>query len=186
MPVETVFLIGSETRLIVTTTNLLAVLDVSQFLASLDKAYVCLRQFESFAHNAARYAQPPLVIEDLILRVLNIKVEGLMIGRIRVESPGIWEFIGKLFPFEVIRKGLNDRHERKKDESYRNSQEEKRLRLENMSRETGVVRERIDLLRSAGFPEDAIQELVKTFITEPLIELQDNSRISHEAFIEGE
>ena len=31
------------------------------------------------------------------------------------ESPGFWEFLGSLNPLEVIRRYLNDRHERAKD-----------------------------------------------------------------------
>jgi hypothetical protein len=55
----------------------------------------------------------------------------LVVSRVRLSSPGFWEFFGGLNPFEVLRKYLNDRHERRKDREYRSEAERQRLELQN-------------------------------------------------------
>jgi hypothetical protein len=55
----------------------------------------------------------------------------LVVSRVELSSPGFWEFFGSLNPLEVLRKYLNDRHERRKDDEYRSDAERQRLELEN-------------------------------------------------------
>ena len=45
--------------------------------------------------------------------------EQLILSAVKLTSPGFREFSGTLNPLEVLRKYLNDRHERRKDHEYR-------------------------------------------------------------------
>jgi hypothetical protein len=42
------------------------------------------------------------------------RAEQLILASVSINSPGYWDFIGALNPLEVLRKYLNDRHERQK------------------------------------------------------------------------
>lgn len=97
--------------------------------------------------------------------------ERIRIHRVSVRSPGFWEFAGSLNPLEVLRKYAADRHERMKDESYRNAAEAERLRLENEKLKTDVVRDQIKLLRDLGIPEDRIVALLNRHLVAPLSDL---------------
>jgi hypothetical protein len=55
----------------------------------------------------------------------------LIVSRVELSSPGFWELLGSRTPLEVLRKYLNDRHERGKDRDYRSDAERQRLELEN-------------------------------------------------------
>lgn len=59
----------------------------------------------------------------------------LSLGRVILNSPGFWEFVGGLNPLEQIRIYLSERHERKKDNEYRNDAECRRLHAEAVIRE---------------------------------------------------
>jgi hypothetical protein len=72
---------------------------------------------------------------------------------------------------EVIRKFLNDRHERKKDRAYREAKEKERLSLENELLRTKAVSERLELARQMGIPNDYLVPLVERLLYEPLDEL---------------
>ena len=94
--------------------------------------------------------------------------DGLIIEAVRLESPGFWDFLGKLNPLEVTRKYLNDRHERRKDREYRESAERRKLELENLKLENEVIRERIDMARSVGVSEKELSPLFDTLVANPL------------------
>ena len=51
------------------------------------------------------------------------RAEQIVLDSVQLNSPGFWEFMGSLNPLEVLRKYLNDRHERRKDHDYRESAE---------------------------------------------------------------
>ena len=42
------------------------------------------------------------------------RTEQLILSAVSLTSPGFWEFLGTLNPLDVLRKYLNDRHERRK------------------------------------------------------------------------
>ena len=96
----------------------------------------------------------------------RIKLKGVIL-----HSPGAWDFLGTLNPLEVIRKYLNDKHERQKDRDYRSPFERRKLELENLSLETKVIRERIELAREAGIPENQITYIVSELLEAPLRQL---------------
>lgn len=84
----------------------------------------------------------------------------LELGIVQFESPGFWEFLGALNPLEQIRQYLNDRHERKKDNEFRNRAEEKKLELENERLAAQVFSERVDGLAKAGFSNEDIRRII--------------------------
>ncbi len=113
--------------------------------------------------------------------------ERLVLHRVRVESPGFWDFLGKLNPLEVLRQYLSDRHERRKDKAYREGFEAERMRLDNERLKTQVVNEQADLLREHGVPEDRIREALVRHLIGPLKEIdrfQDSHLIAGARIIE--
>lgn len=92
----------------------------------------------------------------------------LILQGARLQSPGFWDFLGKLNPLEVMREYLNDRHERRKDRDYRERAEKEKLWLDNLRRKNTVVRERIELARQLGATEQDLAPLLKVLVHEPL------------------
>jgi hypothetical protein len=79
---------------------------------------------------------PPRRYWSPFLGMGTVRVEGdvgsrLIVSRVVLESPGFWEVFGSLNPLEVLRKYLNDRHERSKDRNYRSDAEHERLAIAN-------------------------------------------------------
>jgi hypothetical protein len=70
-----------------------------------------------------------------------IAADRLIVHRVVLRSPGFWEVFGSLNPLEVVRKFLNDHHERRKDRDYREGAERRRLEIENALGELEVVGE---------------------------------------------
>ena len=95
----------------------------------------------------------------------------LRLSAVFIHSPGFWEFAGALNPLETIRKYINDRHERKKDEAYRTRLEADRLRLENEKLKLDVVKEKVDILRSIGIPDERIRETLNSHVFEPFAQI---------------
>lgn len=97
--------------------------------------------------------------------------EQLVLVRVHLGSPGVWEFLGTLNPLEVIRQYLKDGHERRKDLAYRNNAEARRLYLENLERETKVFRERVQLAKDLGATERELTPMRNELIYGPLTRL---------------
>ena len=89
----------------------------------------------------------------------------------RLQSPGFWEFLGRLSPLEVVRQYLADRHERRKDREYREAEEKRRLRLENELLENRVMRERIGIARDLGATKKDLAPLLNELVFKPLQQL---------------
>lgn len=103
----------------------------------------------------------------------------LRLYRISVNSPGWVDVIGKINHLETLRQYLNDRNERRKDLTYRDSAERDRLDLENQKRaieleklKTAVVSERIKVLKEISVPEDKIRQAVMSYFFQPVEELE--------------
>lgn len=94
--------------------------------------------------------------------------EQLVLSAVSLNSPGFWEFMGALNPLEVIRKYLNDRHERRKDREYSEPAERRRLALDNLSVETRVISERVRLAKELGATERDLASLLNELIYKPL------------------
>jgi uncharacterized membrane protein len=104
----------------------------------------------------------------------------LQLSKISIESPGFWEFIGTLNPLQQIREYLKDRHERNKDNKYRSRQEEEQGDLDTIMKREGIISQRIDILRKAGYSDTEIRQFINVMIVKPLNLLggqQDNQLI---------
>jgi hypothetical protein len=106
--------------------------------------------------------------EELVLPEDRIQIASIII-----KSPGFWEFLGNVNPLEVIRKYLCDRHERKKDEAYRNQLEKERGELENEKLRTQIVQDKVNILKNLGVPEEKIRKALFEHVIKPLGKLDD-------------
>ena len=120
--------------------------------------------------RAVRYVRdwPPTVDE---VSSLVPHSEQLVLSAVKLSSPGFWEFLGKLNPLEVMRQYLNDRHERRKDREYRESAEERRLRLENLKLENEVISGRIRIAKELGATDRDLAPLLNELVNKPLLSL---------------
>jgi hypothetical protein len=94
--------------------------------------------------------------------------ERLVLAHVRLQSPGYWDFIGQLNPFEVLRRYLNDRHEQRKDHEYRESAEERKLKLENLKLKNEVIEGRIKLAKQLGATDHDLAPLLNELVYRPL------------------
>ena len=176
----------SDTRLRVNTEKLGDIRDIIRYLQDLEKAYNHLYAFDFIISDAKRRhkklnesqyssrgtSKPVRTIpsirkpEEVVLPDDRIQLTSIVI-----KSPGFWEFLGNINPLEVLRKYLCDRHERKKDDSYRNQQEKERGELENEKLRTQVVQDKVKILKELGVPEEKIRKVVFEHVIRPLGEL---------------
>jgi len=112
----------------------------------------------------------------------DLHMTPLQLRRVVLQSPGYWEFLGKLNPLEVIRVYLNDRHARLKDASYRNRLEEEKLTIENNLLKVKLISDLVDAARKAGLSRTEISALIRDNALVPLLRLealQDKGVISN-------
>jgi hypothetical protein len=104
--------------------------------------------------DLSRDAAPPLVLQS-----------------VRLESPGEWIFLGAANALGVLRKYLNDRHERRRDREYREPAARERLRLENEILENEVLSGQIRNLKEMGVTTEDLRPLVRQLAVRPLVSL---------------
>lgn len=107
----------------------------------------------------------------MILPANRLVLSGAELG-----SPGFWEFLGSMNPLEIIRKYLQDRHERRKDLEYRNEQERREKEVEILLDVTELMEKCIELAKRAGAPSYIVASLFNELVGRPLAalgELQD-------------
>jgi len=124
------------------------------------------------ARRVVYLSWPP---ERAQIATLVTRRERLILHAVRLESPGVWEFLGSLNPLEVIRKYLNDRHQRKKDRNYRDAAEQQKLKLENERAylenellKNRIIDERLQILRDRGFSDRDWSSLLNELLYKPL------------------
>ena len=174
--------------------------EVTSFLSDLETAYIALYWMDKISHHLPKFpldylhflyfpfaplgvpGQARLVTEDVPPR------DRLVMTRVRIESPGFWEFLGALNPLQQIREYLNDRHKRRQDREFREAAEKERLELENellrrqiYETENAALRERIEILRKLGYSDEDIDRMIWSSVGVPLSRLgkhQDTGLIS--------
>jgi hypothetical protein len=99
------------------------------------------------------------------------KNQALILSGVRLESPGSWKLLGVSDALEVVRKYLNDRHERRKDKQYREATDEEKRRLENELLRTNVLSQRIKVAKEMGATEGDLAPLLGQLLYDPLDEL---------------
>ena len=117
--------------------------EIRNLLDAIETAYQAVARVEVAAESllqtfewAERYGPPlrywsPAWLSQTPLPSSLAAADPLVVSRVELSSPGFWEFFGSRTPLEVLRKYLNDRHERRKDDDYRSDAERRRLDLEN-------------------------------------------------------
>ncbi len=161
--------------------------EMADFLDALNASYQAIARIELVAYSGLaaaealrRYGFPPYpapwLTNSTRLSDNAIAAEPLIVHRVVLESPGIWEFLGTLNPLEVLRKYLNDRHERRKDRNYREKAESRSLEIENALAELEVVKRLAELEREFGpgaIPEDVKRRLWAAEVRKPLERLAE-------------
>lgn len=109
--------------------------------------------------NRVRFSDPDEMVpaeSQLLLKSANFN------------SPGFWDFLGKLNPLEVMRLYLNDRHERMKDKKYREGHENEKLWLENELLKNEVFGGRLRVLKEMGVTDEEMSILKNRLLHGPL------------------
>lgn len=160
--------------------------DVYKYLNALEYAYNCAYVLDSITQQAEelarQYETPPIPLRNLLWGNWwppnAEKVAGLVPDRDRLKlrgvelnSPGFWDFMGKLNPLEVLRQYLNDRHEQRKDREYREPAEARKLELENELLQIEVFEKKLQLLRDMGANDQDLSLLKDQLLNQPLQQL---------------
>lgn len=177
------------------------VVDIREYLEATENAYNGLYAFDLIVNEAKSRAAnvEPLSWRSAARRPrINVRrirraeavvlpEDRLQLRAVAFQSPGFWDFLGALNPLETLRKYLQDRHERRRDRTYREPLEAERMVLENQKLKTEVVKEQVELLRSIGVPEEKIREALTAHVVLPLERLdrhQDSGLIQTAALVE--
>ena len=99
----------------------------------------------SWRYNSRR--KPPALNPTRKFSELLLPDEKLVIHKVNIASPGIWEFLGTLNPLQQLREYAKDRHERRKDKEWREGEEQRQMSLENQRREQEVKRAELENIR---------------------------------------
>ena len=167
--------------------------EVTSFLADLEQAYLALYRLDGLSLELRRlrrrwplelflgmgYPASPHSFGGGALDANQVPPrDRLFLHRVRIESPGFWEFLGALNPLQQIREYLNDRHKRRQDKEFREAAEKEKLQLENelirrqiYEKENAIFRERVELLRDMGYDNDEIDGLIWGSVGAPLAKL---------------
>jgi hypothetical protein len=99
----------------------------------------------SWRYNSRR--KPPALNPTRKFSDLVLPDEKLIVHRVNIGSPGIWEFIGTLNPLQQLREYAKERHERRKDKEWREAEEQRQMSLENQKREQEVKKAELENIR---------------------------------------
>ena len=91
--------------------------------------------------------KPPALNPTRKFSDLVLPDEKLIVHKVNVESPGVWEFLGALNPLQQLREYAKERHERRKDKEWREAEEQRQMELENQRREQEVKRAELENIR---------------------------------------
>lgn len=145
-----------------------SVAEISAFLSDLENAYLALYTLElelllqvrrpwPFPYPSPFLGSPRFV--PLTTDALPPDAR-LTLERVRIESPGAWEFLGSLNPLQQIREYLKDRHSRRQDREYRENLEKEKLELENEVLRNTVLKQRIETMRDIGIDDTHIRDVI--------------------------
>ncbi len=149
--------------------------DVASTLRTLDTAYSQIYRFLHVDPDRSTQAPALMAGSDGSSRRIYPPIPNSarpIVLRIRFASDGHWDILGLGSVLEVIRKGINDHEERKKDRAYRNEAEQTRLDLENGARVQDLLERTIATMRTLGLSEEEIRESIADQITRPLNSLR--------------
>jgi formylglycine-generating enzyme required for sulfatase activity len=159
--------------------------DVHKYLNALEHAYNCAYVLETITQQAEELANQytnmpfPIPLRNLLwgswwppspekVAGLIPSEDRLKLKGVELNSPGFWDFMGKLNPLEVLRQYLNDRHKQRKDGQYRESAEARKLELENKLLELQVVKQKLQLLKDMGASNQDLSLIRDQLLYRPL------------------
>ena len=165
----------------------IAAFEASEFISAIDDCYRGLSFFEDFIDEfggrrrgyTRRFFHPEIPFYFFRENWREFPPEflwrekRLVLQTARFESPGFWEFLGKLNPLEQIRLYLNDRHERRKDNEYRKRQEEEAADWAIEAQKTEVMRKKVELAKEMGATDEEIRMLFRSAVEPSLQRLFD-------------
>lgn len=143
--------------------------EVVDFLNSLRCAYAAIDSFLTATVPSTYYSSQRFA--ESWFQEGRQPTQDLVLYRGLFQSPGFWEVLGNLNPLKVICDYLQQRHERRKDDEYRNRAEEQRLALENAILQNEVVQKRVTILREIGVPDEEIRAILTKHVASPLEQL---------------
>ena len=160
--------LGGEGILHVEMQDDLTITEFSELLTEFNNAYSSIRfLLRKFSSNESDLYQllsfPPVQPLPTLAQPILSKAQ--------FNSPGFWEALGNLNPFKIICDYLQQKHERKKDNDYRNRLEEQRLALENLKLRNELIDQQIKSMKEVGFSDEEIKELLSNYIGDPLEKL---------------
>lgn len=164
--------------------------EFAELFSVLDKLYkhmIVLDIISREAERKSRVKNDQKFSSIPVVKILESQVktsERLKLYRIKINSPGYLDVLGQLKILENLRGFINERHERKKDNEYRNDSERKRLELENAAKEiensrnkTALIEQQMQLLSSYGVPESKIRDALMSHLEKPIDAINHQSEI---------
>lgn len=160
--------------------------DARQLLLAVEHAYNCLLIFHAATapSGAGTSWLPNPAFEIQSVESMVLPSDRLVLSSVHLSSPGFWEFLGAMNPLEIIRKYLQDRHERRKDSEFRNDQERRAKDAEIFMAEVKCFKELIEVAKQSGAPDPVVASLFNQLVERPLHALgalQDRGVMSVEA-----
>ena len=165
----------------------IAVSTINKYLAAMEHAYNSSFVFDQLVEQASQIGQstgnrPPLPISAILwhswwpptpskIAAFVPDDQKLILKGVVLQSPGFWDFVGSLNPLQMLLTYLNERHERQKDNDYRNLAEARKLALENQLLENQVITQRTAILKDLGATENDLAVLKSQLLRQPLQEL---------------
>jgi hypothetical protein len=167
---------------------------VHKFLSDLENAYNSILMYELLLDRVAKAQTPgflvsqslPVDLSPLAIRAFVPAGSGLVLYGVTLQSPGFWEFLGKLNPLEVIRLYLIDRDERRQRKEFRDNAEKEKLELENALLKVELYSKQVDVIKKMGATPEDFAFLRNRLIHDPLEPLgrsQDRGLISSAQFV---
>ena len=129
-----------------------------------------IMEYGPLAVVAGREARPVHFTKSSVASLIG-RNQSLVLRSVQLESPGSWNLLGVPDSLEVLRKYLNDRHERKKDRQYRVATDEEKRHLENELLRTEVLSKKIKVAKELGATEEDLAPLLGQLLFDPLDEL---------------
>ncbi len=159
--------------------------DVYKYLKALEYAYNCAYVLESITQQAEELANqyttmpPPIPLRNLLwgswwppspekVAGLIPSEDRLKLRGVELNTPGFWDFIGKLNPLEVLRQYLNERYEQRKARHYQERAEATKLELEKELLKIQVVQQKLQLLQDMGASDRDLSLLRDQLLYRPL------------------
>jgi hypothetical protein len=179
---------------------------IADFLGSLEEAYNALllldhliEDYDSFLdeqHQRLRQTRlrdlrrfgKLLTTRESLRRAGNLfaSKSRLRVSAIEVGSPDFWAFAGKIIPIDAIRQWVQDAHERRKDKTYREAAEARKLeldnemkraeiedrQLENELKKVEIFDKKIGVAKQLGATDEDLAPLLQNLFYKPLKRLE--------------